>query len=231
MNIACICPSVLFDYCRVVATIATDLVEDDLEFHRFLPHEGELPGDLDDVDALVVTGSKYHVYDPMEWIVETEDVALDALRTGIPVLGICFGHQLLADALGGTVENMDDRELGYSEVHLTAEGQRDPLFQDVPETFLTFTSHEDRVETIPEGTVLAENEYGIQAFRSDRYPGYGIQFHPEFNLDMAHSLLEEKDLTEDEAADFSSGFTEENFERSRVSRRVLRNFFEIARGE
>jgi len=95
--------------------------------------EEKLP-DLAGFDGVLMTGSPRSVTEPEPWMDEAAGYMLDAARTRA-VLGVCFGHQLLARALGGRVErNPRGREAGTTEVSLTEDGARDPLFAGVPGT-------------------------------------------------------------------------------------------------
>ncbi|MDY6778226.1 MAG: type 1 glutamine amidotransferase, partial [Candidatus Nanohaloarchaea archaeon] len=191
-------------------------------FDAYRPHRGEIPDDVA-CDAVVVTGSEFHVYDDREWLSSLSFYVRSALKHEIPVLGICFGHQVLADTLGGTVERREEREMGFREIECVEDS---PLLEGVPDRFVSFTSHQDHVESLPdESELLARNDAGIQAFRSRIFPAYGIQFHPEYDLDMASTLLERKDLDDDQEQEIRSTLTEENMEAALGSRRVLDNFF------
>ena len=80
----------------------------------------ELPTSYE-FDAVVVTGSRASVYEEEPWIADARDWVAGALDCGLPALGICWGHQLLADVLGGTVEPMGEYELGYRTVRHTGD--------------------------------------------------------------------------------------------------------------
>ncbi|MBS1262870.1 MAG: GMP synthase [glutamine-hydrolyzing] subunit A [Methanonatronarchaeales archaeon] len=225
MEVVCLSPSELFDYCPVAHRVSNHLATTDLRFENFRPHEGDVPRGTG-YDAVLVMGSRYHVFDDLPWIDATQGFAIEALERSVPVLGVCFGHQLVADALGGEVGAMEDREMGYRTVEVTEAGLDDDLFHGVPDEFLVFQSHLDAVFDVPDVTVLAENDFGIQAFRHDEHPAYGVQFHPEYSLDMARALVEAKDLQHRLEGDVEASLTEENFRESLASRRVFGNFFD-----
>jgi GMP synthase (glutamine-hydrolysing) len=226
MQVACLCPTDTFDYASIIEEIVRERTGEDADFSRFRPHRDEIPESLE-WDAVVVTGSEYHVYDRQRWVEASELFLRFALESETPVLGICYGHQLLADTLGGVVAEMDEREMGYREVAVTDRGRASGLFDGLDERFRSFSSHLDHVRELPdEAHVLAENEYGVQAFRSGRFPAWGIQFHPEYSREMADELLSNKDMGEDERKAIRSTFTDDNVAAAERSRRVFDAFFE-----
>lgn len=218
-------PLSLFDYPPIIEEICREWVED-IEFEAFRPHRNDLPESVE-YDAFVVTGSKSHVYERRRWVGKVEMILRHALMSEVPVLGVCFGHQVLASALGGRVEAMQREERGFREIWLTRAGRESVLFEGIDDRFMSFTAHEDCVTEHPEDLrILAENGFGVQAFESKMFPAYGVQFHPEFDMKMARRLLESGDevavgnIEEDKAT-----LTGENLERSLRSRLVYRNFF------
>lgn len=101
-----------------------------------------------------------------------------------PTFGCCFGFQLLVDAMGGTViRDPANSELGSYDVKLTDEGRRDPLFGQLPETFIAQMGHFDRAVELPEGVPnLASSQLcGFQALRVPGAPIWATQFHPELD--------------------------------------------------
>jgi GMP synthase (glutamine-hydrolysing) len=160
----------------------------DAELDEFHCPSGDLPSGFG-YDGLVITGSSASVYWDRKWIRELKHWVKAAVDVGLPALGICYGHQLLADVTGGRVEDMGEYEIGYRTVEHTGHGM---LFDGIPDAMTVFTTHSDRVAALPPGgTVLAANDYGIQSFCKDRV--YGVQFHPEYDLQTARMITEGKD--------------------------------------
>ncbi|KAB1192690.1 hypothetical protein GJR96_04235 [Haloferax sp. MBLA0076] len=197
-----------------------DLVEFDVT-------EGHLP-DHFDYDGVVVTGSSSSVYWDDEWIQNLLTYVAEADARDIPLLGICFGHQVVADALGGTVEDMGDFELGYSEIQRTTGDDADDLLAGIDERFTVFTSHGDAVVDLPAGAeLLAENEFGVHAFR--RTHAFGVQFHPEYDTTTAEEIARSKDFLPDEQIQgVLDGITPENYDAACEAKRLFDNFVAYA---
>ena len=138
-----------------------------LDVHLF-PDDGPLPA-LDGVDHVVVLGAISSVNDPDPWIAAELAWLRGADQAGVPVFGICFGAQALCAALGGRVEAMDRKEIGWTLVDSLDEG----LIPAGP--WLEF--HGDRCLPPAAATELARNEMAVQAFRIGRH--LAVQFHPE----------------------------------------------------
>lgn len=141
----------------------------------------------DTFDWLMVMGGSPHAYDEISnpWLPAEKAFVAQTLKRGTPILGICFGAQVLAEALGGTLFRAEHPEIGWHEVRLTTEGKNSFLFQGVPETFESFHWHVDHF-SLPTGCVrLAASEATPnQAFFSKTHPAVGIQFHPEYTLEI-----------------------------------------------
>lgn len=138
---------------------------------------------LDGMAAFIVGGSGEHAaYEDFPNRDGLTEVTKTAVARGLPVLGLCFGAQFMADALGGEcVADKENEEIGTCTVRLTDDAQDDPLFRGYPESFRVIEGHHDRISRLPDGcTVLAETDRcPVQAFRLGDGPVYGIQFHPE----------------------------------------------------
>ena len=130
----------------------------------------------------IVTGSGAMVSDREDWSERSADWLRDAAHAGMPLLGICYGHQLLAHALGGEVgDNPAGREMGTVTVDLHDAARDDPLFAGLPARFAAQATHLQSVLVPPSGAVLlARNDHdGCHAFRWGD-AAWGVQFHPEF---------------------------------------------------
>ena len=132
--------------------------------------------------GVLVTGSAAMVSQRLDWSERAADWLRDAAGAGRPVLGICYGHQLLAHALGGRVgPNPNGREIGTVAVELLPQAAGDPLFATMPATFPAHATHQESVLALPPGAVrlAASRLDGCQAFRCGQ-AAWGVQFHPEF---------------------------------------------------
>jgi GMP synthase (glutamine-hydrolysing) len=186
-----------------------DLVEFDVQ---------ENVPDSFDFDAAVVTGSRASVYWDEPWIPPLEEWVTTATERGMAVLGVCFGHQLLAAALGGRVEDMGEYEIGYREV----EGNG-VLFGDGDTPMTVFTTHSDTVTELPPGAhQIAENDYGIHGFRVNN--AFGVQFHPEYDMETARTVTRGKDLPDERIERVLDGITEENYAKACESKALFENF-------
>jgi GMP synthase (glutamine-hydrolysing) len=141
--------------------------------------------------GVVVTGSAAMVTDREEWSQRTAAWLAGAVAADVPVLGICYGHQLLAHAMGGLVDyNPNGREFGTVEVRLLPEAADDGLLSHLPPVFRAQASHSQSVLRLPPGAVpLAANDHDRHhAFRLGR-TAWGVQFHPEFDADIVRAFV------------------------------------------
>jgi GMP synthase (glutamine-hydrolysing) len=192
----------------------------DADLAEFRVVDGDLPAHAD-FDGIVVTGSRSSVYWDDDWIPALVEYVADCHDAGVPVLGVCFGHQVLAEALGGGVADMGEYEIGYRAVRQTVD---DPVFDGVDESFTVFTTHSDAVVDLPDSAqVVAENDYGVHAFRADQ--SVGLQFHPEYDRATAERVTERKDdLDDDRKAEVLAGIDDENYAAACEAKRVFENF-------
>jgi GMP synthase (glutamine-hydrolysing) len=196
----------------------------DADLEEFDASGGEVPPGFD-YDGVVVSGSRASVYWDEPWIATLKEWVGDAIARDLPVLGVCFGHQVVADVLGGEVADMGEYEIGYREV--THSGG-DRLFDGVPEAFTVFTTHSDAVTELPPGAEqTAENEYGVHGFRKGHV--FGVQFHPEYDEGTAEEVTRGKDLDDEKMARVLDGITDENYRAACEAKRVFENFTDYVR--
>lgn len=146
--------------------------------HVVVPDE-RLPSDPG--DFLLIMGGPMSVNDADRWIETELQFVQTALERDIPILGICFGAQLLAKALGGSVAPGPKFEIGMNAVSLTNMGKTDPILSVMPQDFLVFQWHGEGV-TLPPGSMplVTSADFPVQAFRmTDRV--YGLLFHLELD--------------------------------------------------
>lgn len=152
---------------------------------------GELPGDPTDWDGIVVTGSPAMVSDREPWSENAAEWLAQAVNEAVLILGVCYGHQLLAHALGGEVGyHPEGRESGTQRVELLNSAQDDPLFHGMPASFSAQLTHKQSVLRLPSDAILlAKNEFEPhQAFRVGKC-AWGVQFHPEFSDAIMRAYL------------------------------------------
>ena len=171
-------------------------------------------------DGVIISGSQTSVYDDRDWIHEATEWVRRVHRSDVPVFGICWGHQFLAQALGGRVVDMGEYELGYKQISRVGD---DPLLEGLPKQFTSFETHADRVVELPVGAAtLARNDYGIQAFRVGAT--YGVQFHPEYDRDTAVWVTEGKDLPDERIRSVLNRITDEAVTAAETSKQIFDNF-------
>jgi GMP synthase (glutamine-hydrolysing) len=191
----------------------------DADLAEFDVTGGELPTHYD-FDAVVVTGSRASVYWDEPWIPSLQEYIAEADARDVPMLGVCFGHQAIAAALGGRVDDMGEYELGYRTVTHTGD---DGLFEGIDEAFTVFTTHSDAVVELPPGAErLAENDYGVHAFRRGHV--WGVQFHPEYDAETATEVTRGKDLPEARIQSVLDGITPQNYDAACEAKRLFENF-------
>ena len=204
-----------------------------LEVHRaFEQPLHELSG----YDGVVITGSPRSLVEGEvePWMDDAAAFVRAAGDAGVPVLGVCFGHQLVGYAYGGRVrKNPNGWEVGTVDVEVTEEGARDPLFVGLPRRIFVNQSHRDEVGVVGEGTrVLAAGGHtGNQAIAVGDHVR-GVQFHPEMDAMVIRKIIAHRRvmLAEDAVRRCREGYCVDSLIRGAMdtpdAERVLRNFVE-----
>jgi len=164
--------------------------EDAARYDVFDVQAGEFPNKPTDYDALLVTGSPAGVYDPYPWIGELIGY-LQAVKGQTALVGVCFGHQVMAQAFGGQVRQ-SDKGWGLG-LHTYRVRNPEPWMDPVTE-IVAPVSHQDQVaELPPSARVVAASDFtpfGVLAY--DDQPAISFQCHPEFTRDYAKALAERR---------------------------------------
>ena len=165
----------------------TRMLGGEFEIDTFDVAAGEFPADPSDYEAYLVTGSPAGVYDPLPWIEPLKQFLRDAGDRKL--VGICFGHQLMAEAFGGHVEKSDKGwgiGLQHYEIDRVEPWMDEMASIDVP------ASHQDQVVAQPPHTeVIASSPFTpFAALAWTDRPAISVQFHPEFDPDYAKALIE-----------------------------------------
>ena len=138
---------------------------------------------ISSISGIIVTGSPAMVTDDSAWIKRSEQYLLEAIGQGLPLLGICFGHQLLAQALGGKVDwHPKGRNIGTAPIQLTGDAEIDPLLSSLPGEILVHSTHMQSAITLPSSArILAGNSFEPHHAVRFGEKVWGLQFHPEFD--------------------------------------------------
>ena len=150
-----------------------------LTFRRWAVLRNDFPKDVQDCDGWLITGSRFGAYEPHDWIPPLEDFIRGAYAAHVPVVGICFGHQIIAQAMGGKVEKYQG---GWSV---------GPTTYDFGDQSYTLNAwHQDQVVQKPTGaTVVASTDFCENAalLYDDRM--FTVQPHPEFRKEFMEGLI------------------------------------------
>ncbi len=152
-----------------------------------------VPADLDNVEGVISLGGPQNVGDNLPWLREEMQFIKSAHDRGLPVIGICLGHQLIAAALGGEVAPMERPEAGFHTVSLNMAGQLEPVLAGIAWNSPQFCLHGQQVTKLPKDAVALASSAGcaIQAFRAG-VRTFGFQYHFESDLAGIRTYLRER---------------------------------------
>ncbi|PWK82096.1 glutamine amidotransferase [Fulvimonas soli] len=190
----------------------------DVQAGEPLPAPGEVAGAL-------ITGSAAMVTERAAWSERTAGWIRDAMDAELPMFGVCYGHQLMAHALGGRVDYLPGgREIGTLPIELLPGARHDPLAAALPAVFRAHTTHEQSVlEPPPGATVMARSARDPHHLLRYGRNAVSVQFHPEFNADVMRAYIRRK-----REAMHREGFDPHHAYRqvaaTPMARRLLRHF-------
>ncbi|RKF19944.1 GMP synthase [Alginatibacterium sediminis] len=160
----------------------------ELEIHTFRVLDGKYPSKLDLYDAFITSGSKFGVNDELDWIRELEKFVFRLHQEQRVLIGICFGHQLIAKVLGGLVEQANQ---GWGVgVHSSKFYSKPAWIGDAKDSFDLLVSHQDQVTHLPNGaSTLAGSDFCPNSLVQFSPRFLGVQGHPEFTADYSRALI------------------------------------------
>jgi GMP synthase (glutamine-hydrolysing) len=203
---------------RIGAQLAMPAQVVDVVAGEPLPSPGAVAG-------AIITGSAAMVTERAAWSERTAGWIRDAMDIELPLFGVCFGHQLMAHALGGRIDYLPGgREIGTQPIASRDGSQDDPLLAGLPLRFRAHTTHEQSVLEIPPGaTVLAGSDRDPHHLLRYGRHAASVQFHPEFNADVMRAYIRRKhDAMHKEGQDPQRAFRD--VAPTPHARRLLRRF-------
>jgi GMP synthase (glutamine-hydrolysing) len=161
------------------------------KFPTWVP-SAQVPPDVRDVDALMIFGGSMHVDQNGEhrWLDPEKEFIRDALDRGVPILGVCLGSQLLAEAAGAQPHRMPEPEIGWYDIEITDAGASDPVLGALAPSVELFEWHHYAAPLPPGAIELARTPLCVQAFRVEGKPAWGVQFHAEVTREDLFSWLD-----------------------------------------
>ena len=160
----------------------------DVQWQVYNLLDGETPENLSEVDGYITTGARAGVYDGLDWYNNLVEVIRAIDRAEIPLVGICFGHQAIADALGGQVQ-VSDKGWGIGVRQYEIAANPDWMSPEC-EQFSVPVCHQDQVITLPKGSeLLASNDHCENFLVQFTPTSLGFQGHPEFTVDYVDTLI------------------------------------------
>jgi GMP synthase-like glutamine amidotransferase len=192
---------------------------------------GEAVPDLLAYDAVIFAGGEYRPDEFEEPFFQAErKQVLAALEAGVPILGICLGHQLLAYWLDGEVKR-GRWEMGWLPVTVTEAGEGDALLSGLGQMFHAFLWHGDQVTRLPQGGVLlaSTETCPVQAYRLQDYPVWGVQFNPQYDPVMAEAVIRGSKWLPQQGFDIEEMVAIGYRQYQDVAGRIFGNFLDVVR--
>ena len=210
--------------------IAAPFKEESMSTAVVAPYTGETLPQPDTCAGVVISGSHAFVTDREPWSKKVADWIPGVIAAEIPLLGICYGHQLMALALGGSVDSSPvGIEMGTVEVKLTEHISDDPLFSGLGRKFKAHVGHAQSARTLPPGAVvLAYNQAEPHHAFAIGQSAWGLQFHPEFDADIMRTYVTEFSSQLKEFG-YDPEIIQQTIAETPLSRQILERFVGIVK--
>lgn len=175
--------------CETLGTLEQMFRSDGFEIEKVNAQSDPVPASSKDYDAIIILGGPMAVYDNVPYLRREQDLIRDAIKNDTPVLGVCLGSQLIAQAAGGRVYKGKKKEIGWRSVYVTPASSND-IFRGVTDkTIRVFQWHGDTYDLPANAKILAYSDLYPQAFRIGS--AVGIQFHLEVDRHIIESWIQE----------------------------------------
>ena len=174
---------------ETLGTLEPLFLSDGFQIEEVNAQKDRVPFSPGQYNAIVILGGPMSAYDNLSYLAREQELIRNAIRKEIPVLGICLGSQLIAQAIGGRVHRGPKKEIGWSQVILTPNGDKS-LFNGIRhKTLRVFQWHGDTYDLPETAKIMASSTLYPQAFRFGS--AFGIQFHLEVDGEMIRTWLQE----------------------------------------
>ncbi len=175
--------------CETLGTLEQMFMEDGYHIEKINAQDQPMPTNPCDYSAIVILGGPMAVYDDLTYLKDEQELITKSIKDGIPLLGICLGSQLIAQAIGGRVYKAKKKEIGWHSVYLTPSGRNDLFRGNTQEIINVFQWHGDTYDLPTYVKILAYSDLYPQAFRIGS--AIGIQFHLEVDESLIQTWMNE----------------------------------------